>query len=103
MIKTHRKLTEKEFHRMLNVYASGPLKYREDIDEELFKLGLVEFHDRCGDDRGSTDIGLPSSEFFELNGRVKKEWYSFGITRDECLPPASPGVTTAAAANNHSL
>lgn len=74
----HRKLTEPEFHRMLNVYASGPLKYKEEIDEKLFKLGLVEFHDRCGDDRGSTDIGLPSSEFFDPNGRVKKEWYDPG-------------------------
>ncbi len=68
----HRKLTEKERDRMIDMCASGPLNYTPEIDDALIKLGLVQAYDDIGDAVEHT--GMP---FYAGNGRILPEWYDF--------------------------
>lgn len=74
MKKAHRKLTEKERDRMIDVIASGPLTYRPAIDDELFKLGLIEWYDR---DPKTNAVDYSGKPFYANNGRILPEWYEF--------------------------
>ncbi len=73
-IVRHRKLTEKERDRMIDVIASGPLTYRSAIDDELFKLGLIEWYDR---DPKTNAVDYSGKPFYANNGRILPEWYEF--------------------------
>ncbi len=73
-IVSHRKLTEKERDRMIDVIASGPLTYRPAIDDELFKLGLIEWYDR---DPKTNAVDYSGKPFYANNGRILPEWYEF--------------------------
>lgn len=68
----HRKLTEKERDRMIDMLASGPLDYKPSIDNELMKLGLVQFWDGTKDAVEGTE-----KPFYAGNGRILPEWYDF--------------------------
>ncbi|WAM22738.1 MAG: hypothetical protein OI715_01170 (plasmid) [Candidatus Methanoperedens sp.] len=79
----HRKLKEKERDRMIDLYASGPLSYRSEIDGALFLLGLVEFYD--SDPQTKAVVAkLDSKFFFVKNGTVLTEWY--GEPKEESVP-----------------
>ena len=71
----HRKLTEKELDRMLDIAASGPLSYRPRIDDALMELGLLQWYD---EDPSNLSVEWNTSvPFFAKNGRVLEEWYDF--------------------------
>ena len=72
MTKPHRKLTEKERDRMIDLHASAPLTYRPSIDDKLMKLGLVQFWDNTPDAVENTDV-----PFYDNSGRILPEWYDF--------------------------
>ena len=69
---THRKLTESERDRMIDMHASGPLDYKPKIDDELMKLGLVRFWNDMKDAVENTEL-----QFYTENGRIMPEWYDF--------------------------
>lgn len=71
-IKAHRKLTEKERDRMIDLWASGPLTYRPDIDNELMKLGLVQWYDDTREAVDTTGV-----QFYDKSGRILPEWYDY--------------------------
>jgi folate-dependent tRNA-U54 methylase TrmFO/GidA len=70
----HRQLTEKERDRMADVYASGPLTYIPEIDDQLFLLGLLQFYDTTAP---ILSVEAKNSEnfFYAENGTVRTEWY----------------------------
>jgi len=71
----HRKLTEKELYRMLDIAASGPLSYISGKDKALMELGLLQWYD---EDPSNLSIEWNTSvPFFAKNGRVLEEWYDF--------------------------
>jgi len=71
----HRKLTEKELDRMLDIAASGPLSYRPWIDDALMELGLLQWYD---EDPSNLSVEWNTSvPFFAKNSRVLEEWYDF--------------------------
>ncbi len=71
----HRKLTEKELYRMLDIAASGPLSYIPGIDKALMELGLLQWYD---EDPSNVSVEWNTSVlFFAKNGRVLEEWYDF--------------------------
>ncbi|MFZ2411030.1 MAG: hypothetical protein WAW23_05630 [Candidatus Methanoperedens sp.] len=74
----HRKLTERERDRMINLHASAPLGYIPAIDDELIKLGLVQFWDETQNVVDSTDI-----PFYGANGRILPEWCDFKAEKQE--------------------
>lgn len=72
--KEHRKLTEREMERMVDVCASGPLDYRPVVDVQLLELGLLVWWD--GMVGGAVEHN-PETPFYAENGRILKEWYGF--------------------------
>ncbi len=74
----HRKLTEKERDRMIDMCASGPLDYIPKIDDELIRLGLVQLWDDTKDAVEHT--GMP---FYAENGSILPEWYDFKAEKQE--------------------
>lgn len=70
----HRKLTEEERDRMVDVYASGPLTYIPRIDDPLFLLGLLQFYDTTSPVL-SVEAKYSENLFYAENGTVKTEWY----------------------------
>lgn len=83
MTTNHRRLTEKELYRMINVYASGPLTYIPRIDDPLFELDLIQFYDAAEDNK-SVEPKHDSEFFYAKNGSVLPEWYDF---KTNSLPP----------------
>ncbi len=73
---THRKLTEKERDRMIDMCASGPLDYIPRIDDELMRLGLVQMWD--GTDDAVEHTSVP---FYAGDGSILPEWYDFKAER----------------------
>jgi len=71
---THRKLTERERNRMINVYASGPLTYVQPLDDRLMELDLLEFYDGTVETEAVV-AKHPTGFFFAENGTVLPEWY----------------------------
>jgi len=71
---SHRKLTEQERDRMIDICASGPLSYIRGIDDELFKLGLIVWWDDCVMDAVEHNSNVP---FYGPSGRILQEWYDF--------------------------
>ena len=76
-MKTHRKLTERERDRMVDVYASGPLTYRPEIDDPLFGLDLISFYDfyELTEKDRAVEAKHGEEYFYAKNGSVLKEWY----------------------------
>lgn len=69
----HRKLTEKELNRMLDMAASGPLGYRPEIDDALMELSLVQWYD---DDPSNQSVEWnTNAPLFDESGGILKEWY----------------------------
>lgn len=71
----HRRLTEKERDRMLNMAASGPLSYRPEIDDALMELDLIQWYDEDPSNLAvEWNINMP---LFDKTGRILREWYDF--------------------------
>jgi hypothetical protein len=83
---THRKLTEAERDRMVDVYAEGPLTYIPRLDDPLIALGLLSFYD---DTKELEAVVARNKEdyFYEKNGMVKLEWYGDEETKEESEVP----------------
>ncbi|MDD5615005.1 MAG: hypothetical protein PHH85_02250 [Candidatus Methanoperedens sp.] len=87
----HRKLTEKERNRMVDIYTSGPLYYKPEIDDPLFALDLIGFYDE-GDEPKAVEAKHEESFFYAKNGSVLPEWYDPDPKpKDEMKLP--PGMT----------
>ncbi len=69
----HRKLTERERDRMLDMCASGPLDYTPSIDNNLILMDLVRWWDGMWDAVEHN----PDMPFFADNGSILPEWYDF--------------------------
>lgn len=81
----HRRLTERERDRMIDMYASGPLTYKPEIDDALFELGLVQWYDEAEDNR-SVEPKHGSEHFYTRNGSVLPEWYGPDKPDNMALP-----------------
>lgn len=73
MRPTHRKLTEQERDRMINMHASHPLTYQPEIDDPLIELGLVQMWDET-DDAVEPNWNV---KIFAENGAISNEWYDW--------------------------
>jgi len=70
----HRQLTEKERNRMIDIYASGPLTYIQEIDNQLFLLGLIDHYDSDPETKAVV-AKHDSNLFYAKDGSVLPEWY----------------------------
>ncbi len=70
----HRQLTERERDRMIDIYASGPLSYIREIDDQLFLVDLLSFYDST-EETEAVVAKHDADHFFAKNGSVLPEWY----------------------------
>lgn len=70
----HRQLTERERDRMIDIYASGPLSYLREIDDQLFLLDLICFYDSTKETE-AVEAKHDTDYFFSKDGSVLPEWY----------------------------
>lgn len=82
----HRKLTERERNRMMNIYASGPLTYKPEIDDPLFELDLISFYDST-EETEAVEAKHGTEHFYAKDGGVLKEWYGPDKPKDDMALP----------------
>ena len=73
----HNILTEAQMLRMIDLYASAPLLYKEE-DDGLFALDLVQFYDGDSD---AVEFKHPSTHFYDDSGRVKARWFQYDFEK----------------------
>ncbi len=73
----HRQLTEKERDRMIDIYASGPVTYIPEKDDQLFLLDLISFYDSA-EEMEAVVAKHDTDFFYSENGSVLPEWYGKG-------------------------
>ncbi len=67
----HKKLTEHERSRMVDIYVLAPLEYIPYLDDELMKLGLIIW---WSEDEKTEVVYNPKVSFYGENSKILPEW-----------------------------